>query len=103
MNPDHSLSQKDHKSQQEVEMSPPGELGFKLPQQEWAGTDANQCAHFAGQQMVICHSESNPDGYELHYLGLKVGGFSDIDEAKYNAPEYARSVFQITGDFIRDS
>jgi hypothetical protein len=89
--------------EQEVEMSPSGELSFKLPQQEWTGNDAIQSAHFAGQQMVISRSESNHDEYELHYLGLKVGGFSDIDEAKHNAPEFARSVLQILGDFIRDS
>ena len=89
--------------EQEVEMSPAGELSFKLPQQEWTGNDAIQSAHFAGQQMVICRSESNPDLYELHYLGLKVGGFEEMEDAKFNAPEFARSVFQILGDFIKDS
>ena len=86
--------------EQEVEMSPSGELSFKLPQQEWTGNDAIQIAHFAGQQMVIRRLD---DEYELHYLGLKVGRFSDIDEAKYNAAEFARSVFQILGGFSRDS
>ena len=90
-------------SEQEVEMSPSGELSFKLPQQEWTGNDAIQSAHFAGQQMVISRSESNPDVYELHYLGLKVGGFEEMEDAKFNAPEFARSVFQILGDFIKDS
>ena len=89
--------------EQEVEMSPAGELSFKLPQQEWTGNDAIQSAHFAGQQMVISRSESNPDLYELHYLGLKVGGFEEMEDAKFNAPEFARSVFQILGDFIKDS
>ena len=81
-------------------MSPSGELNFKLPQQEWTGNDAIQSAHFAGQQMVIRRLE---DKYELHYLGLKVGGFEEMEDAKFNAPEFARSVFQILGDFIRDS
>ena len=88
--------------EQEVEMSPSGELSFKLPQQEWTGNDAIQGAHFAGQQMVISRAESNPDVYELHYIGLKVGGFEEMEDAKFNAPEFARSVFQILGDFIRD-
>lgn len=89
--------------EQEVEMSPSGELSFKLPQQEWSGNDAIQSSYFAGQQMVISRSESNPDVYELHYLGLKVGGFEEMEDAKFNAPEFARSVFQILGDFIKDS
>jgi hypothetical protein len=33
---------------------------------------------------------------------LKVAGFSDMDEAKFNAPELARSVLKILGEFIRD-
>jgi hypothetical protein len=84
----------------EVEMSSSGELNFRMPQQEWSGNNTIQSAHFAGQQMIITGSDD--DGYELHYLGLKVGGFQDIDEAKYNAPEFARSVFQILGEFIKD-
>jgi len=85
--------------EREVEMSPTGELNFKLPQQDWTGNDAVQSAHFAGQQMII---KFTGDEFELHYLGLKVSGFSDIDEAKLNAPEFARSVLQILGEFIRD-
>jgi hypothetical protein len=85
----------------EVEMSSSGELNFRMPQQEWSGSNTIQSAHFAGQQMIITGSDD--DGYELHYLGLKVGGFEDIDEAKYNAPDFARSVFQILGEFIKDS
>ena len=90
-------------SENEVQMSPSGELGFKLPQQEWSGNDAIQSANFAGQQMIIKRSDDNTDEYELHYLGLKVGGFDDINDAKFNAPDFARSVFQILGDFIRDA
>jgi hypothetical protein len=86
--------------EQEVELSPMGELNFKLPQQEWSGDDTALTAFFAGQQMIIRQSD---DECELHYLGLKVSGFSDMDEAKYNAPEFARSVLQILGEFIRDS
>ena len=40
---------------------------------------------------------------ELHYLGSKVSGFSDKDGANHNAPEFARSVLQIPGEFIRDA
>ncbi len=89
-------------SEQEVEMSPSGKFYFKLPQQVWTGNDAIQSSHFAGQQMVISRSESNPDEYELHYLGLKVGGFEEMDDAKFNASDFARSVFQILGEFIKD-
>jgi len=90
-------------SEQEVEMSPSGVLNFKIPQQEWSGNDRIQSAYFAGQQMIIKRSDDNTDEYELHYLGLKVGGFGDIDDAKFNAPEFARSVFQILDGFIKDS
>ncbi len=86
--------------EKEVEMSPSGELNFKLPQQEWSGNDAIQTAHFAGQQMIIKRAD---DECELHYLGLKVGGFEELEDAKYNAPEFARSVLQTLGDFIMDS
>ncbi len=90
-------------SEKEVEMSPSGELNFKIPQQQWTGSEVIQCSYFAGQQMIIKKSDDNADEFELHYLGLKVGGFEDIDDAKFNAPEFARSVFQILGEFIRDS
>ncbi len=90
-------------SEKEVEMSPSGELNFKIPQQQWTGSEAIQSSYFAGQQMIIKKSDDNADEFELHYLGLKVGGFEDIDDAKFNAPEFARSVFQILGEFIRDS
>ncbi len=89
-------------SEKEVEMSPSGELNFKIPQQEWTGNDAIQSSYFAGQPMIIKKADNN-DEYELHYLGLKVRGFEDVDDAKFNAPDFARSVFQILGDFIRDS
>jgi len=86
--------------EKEVAMSPTGELNFKLPQQAWSGNDSMQSAHFAGQRMFA--TKSDDDEFELHYLGLKVSGFSDLDEAKFNAPEFARSVLQILGEFIGD-
>lgn len=89
--------------EKEVEMSSSGELNFKIPQQEWSGNDAIQSSYFAGQEMFIKKSDEQPDEFELHYLGLKVTGFGDIDSAKFNAPEFARSVFQILGEFIKDS
>ena len=88
-------------SEQEVQMSSSGELNFKMPQQEWSGNDAIQSSYIAGQQMIIVKSDE-VDEYELHYLGLKVGGFADIDDAKFNAREFARSVFQILAGFVKD-
>ncbi len=79
-----------------------GELNFKIPQQEWTGNDAIQSSYFAGQEMFIKRSDEQSDEFELHYLGLKVSGFEDIDDAKFNAPEFARSVFQILREFIKD-
>lgn len=89
--------------EKEVEMSSTGELNFKIPQQEWTGNDAIQSSYFAGQEMFIKRSDEQSDEFELHYLGLKVSGFEDIDDAKFNAPEFARSVFQILRGFIKDS
>jgi len=89
-------------SEQEVEMSSTGELNFKAPQQEWAGNDTIQSSFFAGQQMFIKRSNEHPDEFELHYLGLTVSGFGDIDNAKFNAPEFARSALKILSDFIKD-
>ena len=90
-------------SEQEVEMSPSGELNFKIPQQVWTGNDAVQTCHVAGQQMILTRSDENPSVYELHYLGLKVSGFEEMEDAKFNAPEFARSVFQILSEFVKDS
>ena len=89
--------------EKEVQMSSTGELNFKIPQQEWTGNDAIQSSYFAGQEMFIKRSDEQSDEFELHYLGLKVSGFEDIDDAKFNAPEFARSVFQILREFIKDS
>ena len=89
--------------EKEVEMSSSGELSFKTPQQEWTGNDAIQSSYFAGQEMFIKRSDEQSDEFELHYLGLKVSGFEDIGDAKFNAPEFARSVFQILSEFIKDS
>ena len=89
--------------EQEVEMSPSGELSFKIPQQIWTGKDSIQSSHFAGQQMILTRSDENPSLCELHYLGLMVSGFENIEDAKFNAPEFAKSALQILTDFIRDS
>ena len=89
-------------SEQEVQMSPAGALTFNLPQQQWTGSDVVQTALFAGQSMFIKKSDGTGDEYELHYLGLQVGGFTSLENAKFNAPEFARSVFGILGEFIKD-
>ena len=89
-------------TEKEVEMSSSGELNFKIPQQEWSGNENIQSSYFAGQLMFMKRSEEQTDEFELHYLGLKVSGFDDIEDAKFNAPEFARSALQILGDFIID-
>ena len=88
--------------EQEVEMSPSGELNFKIPPQAWSGNEAVQISYFAGQQMIMKRSENDPDRYELHYLGLMVSGFDNIEDAKFNAPEFALSVLRILSEFIKD-
>ena len=89
-------------AEKEVEMSSSAELNFTIPQQEWSGNEKIQGSYFAGQQMFLKRSEEQPDEFELHYLGLKVSGFEDIEDAKFNAPEFARSVLQILSEFIKD-
>ena len=89
--------------EKEVEMSSTGELNFKIPQQEWTSNDAIQSSYFAGQEMFIKRSDEQSDEFELHCLGLKVSGFEDIGDAKFNAPEFSRSVFQILSVFVKDS
>lgn len=53
--------------------------------------------------MILKPSDENPNLYELHYLGLMVSGFEEIEDAMFNAPEFARPVFQILCEFIKDS
>lgn len=88
--------------EKEVEMSPTGEYNFKIPQQNWTGDELIQSSYFSGHPMLLKKSEEEPIFFELHYLGLKVSGFEDIDEAKYNAPNFAKSVFQILSEFVKD-
>lgn len=88
--------------QREVEMSPTGALNFKLPQQKWCGDEQIQSSYFSGQPMLLKQSEQEEGVFELHYLGLKVSGFEDMDEAKFNAPEFVKSVFQILSEFVKD-
>lgn len=56
-----------------------------------------------GQQIILKQSGDDPSLYELHYLGLMVSGFEEIDDAKFNASEFVRSLLQILGGFIKDS
>lgn len=88
--------------EQEVQMNSTGELNFKLPQQQWTGNEDVQTAVFAGQRMFIKRCRETPDQYKLHYLGLMVGGFQNAEEAKFNAPEFAKSVFGILSGFVKD-
>lgn len=51
--------------------------------------------------MIITKPDADYE-YKLHYLGPKVGGFEDMDDAKFDAPKFASSVFQILGGFVKD-
>lgn len=79
-----------------------GELNFSLPQQQWTGDEGVQTAVFAGQRMFIKRSKETSDQYELHYLGLTVSGFEDLENAKFNAPEFAKSVLGILSECVKD-
>ncbi len=89
-------------AEKEVEMSVTGALTLKIPQQIWTGDETIKSSYFAGQSMFIKRSDTHPEEYELHYLGLKVSGFDTLEDAKLNAPAFGRSVFQILSEFIKE-
>ncbi len=78
----------------EIIFSPGGEYTHNVPQQKWQGESEDfQTALFGGQKMTaICASDGGNE-YQLWFMGLKVGGFSSLSEAKKTAPEFARAVF----------
>jgi len=89
-------------TEQEIELSPLGKNQFDVKQQEWIGDGVVQSCHIAGQQMLLlkhAHVDQVIE-YELHYLGLKVGGFTSEKDAKFNAPSFAKSVFFTLDDLI---
>lgn len=79
-----------------VEMTAGGKLLLLAPQQKWSdgqGGDESvmQVARFAGQEMMAIANESS--GFELRFLGFKTGDFATMEEAKDDAPEFAKYVF----------
>jgi len=64
------------------------------PQQVWIGyaPEVMQTASFAGQEMVAITDVAG--SYELEYLGHKADGFSNIEDAKTAAPEFAIAVLE---------
>jgi len=88
--------------EQEIEISPIGQQQFDTKQQTWSGTDHIQSSQFAGQQMLLIKNtdEDYNTQFELHYLGLKVGGFATNDDAKFNAASFAKSVLFTLDDLI---
>jgi len=89
-------------SEQEIEISQIGHHQFDAKQQEWSGDEQMQSSYFAGQQMLLIKSFLNDsEMYELHYLGLKVGGFISDEDAKFNAASFAKSVLFTLDDLIK--
>lgn len=73
-----------------------GRIIFAIPKQRWSGDDIMQTAVFAGQHMMAIFTDEN--GFELHYLGLKTGGFATMAAAQEAAPAFARAVLaELTG------
>ena len=67
-----------------------------------------ECIVFTRINLIEEQDQLVPDAISLlstsHVLN-KINNYSSstfIDEAKFNAPEFVRSVLQIVGDFIRD-
>jgi len=62
-----------------------------------------QSSYFAGQQMLLIKNGNIDEvvQFELHYLGLKVDGFTSETDAKFNAASFAKSVFFTLDDLIK--
>lgn len=87
----------------EVEISSKGEDTLEQPQQSWSfvaeGTE--EIALFAGQEMVVTRRNgTDPDTYELHYLGLVGTSFESREAAKEFAPEFAKEVLRILSSIV---
>lgn len=90
----------------EIEINKVGEERIvKSPQQSWIADEAQamETAYFAGQEMIATQkSDSEPDVFELHYLGLFSSGFESMDHAKLSAPAFAQSVLDMLSQIITD-
>lgn len=85
----------------DIEISKAGRLNLDISQQVWNGDNIMQTSIFAGQEMMaIQMSDEEPNNYELHYLGLMVSGFNDINDAKNNAPSFAMSALEVLSTLI---
>lgn len=79
-----------------IEIGTDGKVSFQAPQQQWNagqyGEDKGvmETANFAGQRLMAI--TDGAEGFELHYLGFKAGGFKTMEEAKQAAPEFTLSV-----------
>jgi len=90
-------------SEQEIEISQIGHHQFDAKQQEWTGDESMQSSYFAGQQMLLIKSRNKDEvvQFELHYLGLKVGGFTSETDAQFNAASFTKSVLFTLDDLIK--
>ena len=87
----------------EVNIGKAGEVSLGCKQQVWVGDQSvMQTSFFAGQDlMVIQHSDDYPEIFELHFLGFISTGFNGVDEAKQNAPEFAKAVLAKMSGLIK--
>jgi len=89
--------------EQEIEVSLIGQSQFDDKQQIWSVHGSIHKSYFAGQQMLLIQAIHNTHEteFELHYLALKVGGFASEEDAKFNAPSFAKSVLFTLDDLIK--
>ena len=78
----------------EIKLSGAGKFTFDCPQGKWGPEDSvMQSSMFAGQEMIVIQkSDDEPDLFELRYLGFSSPSFKGMDEAKLQAPAFAKTV-----------
>lgn len=89
----------------DIQVGPVGKLMFSSPQQQWHGDtpEIMQISRFAGQEMMaIQKSDDEPTVFELSYLGFEASSFESMEEAKNNAPEFARMCLSRLAEMITD-
>jgi hypothetical protein len=95
----------------EIKLSKAGKIRYERPDlREWIVSipehpDVMQMTVYAGEQMIAYGTEDNDEmnvyaPFTLTYCGFKAGPFATMDDAKANAPEFAREVLRRMIDMI---
>lgn len=89
----------------DIKYTAAGHLIFDVPQQVWHGESPEimQVSRFAGQEMMAIQvSDDEPGIFELTFMGLTTSGFLTMEEAKSNAPAFAKKCLSRLVEMITD-